>query len=116
VEDKTIVIIINLVSSRKPMAQDNVVITLENLTVNDDMVRWEIMKEDGIQPLLKLMDNAIGPRQQGGMGTLCNQLVLQILELSLLQGFFTTIHRVLESEPVNVQHIATTLICYMASS
>lgn len=49
------------------------------------MVRWEIMKEGGIQPLLKFMDNAICPwHQEGGMGTLRNQLVLQILELSLL--------------------------------
>jgi hypothetical protein len=73
VEDKTIVIIINLVSLGKPMAQNNVVITLQNLVVSDDMVRWEIMKEGGIQPLLKFMNNAIHPRQQeGGMGTLHN--------------------------------------------
>ncbi|CAK9190602.1 unnamed protein product [Sphagnum troendelagicum] len=118
VEDRAIAIIINLVSSGTPMAQENAAATLQNLAVSDDMVRWEIVKEGGIQPLLRFLDNAIDPRQQEvGMGALRNLAACAAnTETLITTGFLPRLIGVLESGPVTVQHIAAASVCYMASS
>ncbi|CAM6025308.1 unnamed protein product [Sphagnum balticum] len=118
VEDGAISIIINLVSSGTPMAQENAAAALQNLAVSDDMVRWYIVKEGGIQPLLRFLDNAIDPRRQEVcMGALRNLAACSANTEALISaGFLPRLVGVLQSGVVTVQQIAAASVCYMASS
>jgi len=60
VEDRAIIIIINLALSKTHVPKENVDATLQNLVISDYMVMWEIVNEGAIQPLLRFLDNAIG--------------------------------------------------------
>ncbi len=118
VEDGAIAIIINLVSSGTHLAQENAAATLQNLAVSDDKVRWNIVKEGGIQPLLRFLDNATDPRRQEiGMGVLRNLAACTANSEALIAaGFLPRLVGVLQSGPVTVQQIAAASVCYMASS
>lgn len=48
VEDRAIIIIINLMSSITHVTQENVVAILQNLFISNYMVRWEIVNEGAI--------------------------------------------------------------------
>ncbi|CAK9217446.1 unnamed protein product [Sphagnum troendelagicum] len=118
VEDGAIAIIINLVSSGTHLAQENAAATLQNLAVSDDKVRWNIVKEGGIQPLLRFLDNATDPRRQEiGMGVLRNLAACTAnCEALIAAEFLPRLVGVLQSGPVTVQQIAAASVCYMASS
>jgi vacuolar protein 8 len=82
------------------------------------MVRWYIVKEGGIQPLLRFLDNAIDPRRQEVcMGALRNLAACSANTEALISaGFLPRLVGVLQSGVVTVQQIAAASVCYMASS
>lgn len=118
VEDGAIPIIINLVSSGTSMAQENAAATLQNLAVSDDNVRWRIVEDGAVQPLIRYLDGSMDAcAQEIALGALRNLAACRDnVDVLCTAGFLLRLASCLRTGPVVVQLVAAAAVCHMACS
>lgn len=117
-EDGAIPIIINLVSSGTSMAQENAAATLQNLAVSDDNVRWRIVEDGAVQPLIRYLDGSMDAcAQEIALGALRNLAACRDnVDVLCTAGFLLRLASCLRTGPVVVQLVAAAAVCHMACS
>jgi hypothetical protein len=118
VEDGAIPIVINLVSSGTPMAQENAAATLQNLAVADDSIRWRIVEDGAVQPLIRYLDCSVEPcAQEIALGALRNLAACRDnIDVLCHAGFLPRLANCLRSGPVAAQLVAAAAVCHTACS
>ncbi|XP_024401407.1 uncharacterized protein [Physcomitrium patens] len=118
VEDGAIRVVINLVSSGTSMARENAAATLQNLAVSDDSIRWRIVEDGALQPLLRYLDfSAEACAQEIALGALRNLAACRDnIDVLCSAGFLPRLANCLRSGPLVVQIVAAAAVCHIACS
>ncbi|KAG0570009.1 hypothetical protein KC19_6G132200 [Ceratodon purpureus] len=117
-EDGAIPIIITVITSGTPMAQENAAATLQNLAVSDDSIRWRIVEDGAVQPLIRYLDcSSQSSAQELALGALRNLAACRDnVDVLCTSGLLPRLAACLRAGPVALQVVAANTVCYIASS
>lgn len=118
VEDGAIPIVINLVSSGTAMAQENAAATLQNLAVSDDSIRWRIVEDGAVQPLIRYLDcSSEVCAQEIALGALRNLAACKDnIDVLCSAGLLPRLVSCIRTGSIVLQLVAAAAVCHMSCS